>query len=139
MFEAQDAMETGSHDRQGQARALAATWRRISRQHLTSGQGCACGFGGGLMLQGAAFELDIVEFLIEDARKAGHVGLEAFIDAVAKRGPDQYSLPALVDALGRGDAGQALGEGERAFALERLGATLGSIDSAHSGGRFACD
>ena len=55
------------------------------------------------MLQGAAFELDIVEFLIDEARKAGHGDLFSFIDVVAKRGPDSYNLPALLDALGNAD------------------------------------
>ncbi len=139
MFEAIAAMETGSGDWGAQASALGEIWRRVSRQHLSSGQACACGFGGGLMLQGAAFELDIVEFLIDDARKAGHGGVEAFIDAVAKRGPGQYSLVALLNALGRIDPAKVLSDGERAFAIDRLRTTLGSMDSAHAGGRFACD
>lgn len=139
MFEAIEAMETGSRDWRVETLTLADMWRRVSRQHLSSGQACACGFGGGLMLQGAAFELDIVEFLIDDARKAGHGAIETFIDAVAKRGVDQYSLFALIDALGRLDPVKALSDSERAFAIDRLGTTLGSMDSAHTGGRFACD
>ena len=139
MFEAMEAMETGSRDWSVETLALAEMWRRVSRQHLSSGQGCACGFGGGLMLQGAAFELDIVEFLIDDARKAGLGGVETFIDAVAKRGVDQYSLIALIDRLGRVDPAKSLTIIERAFAIDRLRTTLGSMDSAHTGGRFACD
>jgi hypothetical protein len=139
MFEALEAMETGSRDWGVEAQALAEMWRRVSRQHLSSGQGCACGFGGGLMLQGAAFELDIVEFLIDDARKAGLGGVETFIDAVAKRSVDQYSLIALIDGLGRVDPAKSLTIIERAFAINRLRTTLVSMDSAHTGGRFACD
>lgn len=139
MFEAFGVIEKEPDGRVGQARALSEMWRRISRQHLSSAQGCACGFGGGLMLQGAAFELDIVEFLIDDARKAGHAGLEVFIDAVAKRGPDQYSLLALIEALGRDGPAHVLDENTRIFAIERLRTTLGSMDSAHAGGGFACD
>lgn len=130
-------MDTGHNDTAAEARDLAAVWRRISRQHLSSGQGCACGFGGGLMLQGAAFELDIVEFLIDDARKQGLGDLESFIDAASKRGPDSYNLAALLEALERGDPG--LPAAERSFAVEKLGRTLRSIDTAHSRGRFACD
>lgn len=139
MFEAPHLMEMGPDRLTADAIALSGLWRRVSRRHLSSGQGCACGFGGGLMLQGAAFELDIVEFLIDDARKAGHAILESFIDEVAKRGPDHYSLVALIDALARADKATALGEKARAFAIERLRATLGSMDAAHAGGRFACD
>jgi len=135
MFEALETMTTG--DQQAEARELADIWRRISRQHLSSGQGCACGFGGGLMLQGAAFELDIVEFLIDDARKDGLSAIEAFIDAAAKRGPDSYDLARLIEALGRDES--RLTDSERAFAMGRLGRTLRSIDSAHGRGRFACD
>lgn len=113
-------------------------WRRVSRRHLTSGQGCACGFGGGLMLQGADFELDIVEFLIEDARKAGQLRIEPFVDRVAKRGPDKYSLAALLDAMAR-DALTDLDEEEASFAIAALRRTLGSMDAAHARGRFACD
>ena len=139
MIEAIEAMETGSRDWGVEALALAEIWRRVSRQHLTSGQGCACGFGGGLMLQGAAFELDIVEFLIDDARKAGHGAIETFIDDFAKRGADQYSLVALLGALGRVDPANILSDSERAFAIGRLRMTLSSMDSAHTGGRFACN
>jgi hypothetical protein len=130
-------MEAG--DMAARARALGEMWRRISRQHLSSGQGCACGFGGGLMLQGAAFELDIVEFVIDDARKAGRDSVERFIDAVAKRGPDNYSLVALIEALARENGASPPEAGDRAFVIERLGVTLGSMDAAHSGSRFACD
>ncbi len=90
-------------------------------------------------MQGAAFELDIVEFLVEDARKAGHGGLEAFIDVKAKRGPDLYNLSALIEALGAADETCSLSVASREFALERLKMTLGSMDAAHGRGRFACD
>jgi len=139
MFEAFEMTQAAPDDRRNQAQEIGDIWRRVSRQHLTSGQGCACGFGGGLMLQGAAFELDIVEFLVEDARKAGHDGLEAFIDAKAKRGPDLYNLSALIEALGAADETCALSAASREFALERLKKTLSSMDAAHGRGRFACD
>lgn len=132
-------MEAGSRDWGVQAQAVEEMWRRISRQHLSSGQGCACGFGGGLMLQGADFELDVVEFLIDDARKADKGGVETFIDAVAKRGPDRYSLVALLQALGGVEPAKVLSDDERAFALDRLRTTLGGMDTAHTGRRFACD
>jgi hypothetical protein len=78
-------------ERRREARELAEMWSRIGRQHISAGQGCGCGFGG-LLLQGSDFELDIVEFLINDARKAGLTNIESFIDAAARRGPDRYSL-----------------------------------------------
>jgi hypothetical protein len=138
MLEALAMKQTDPDDNSAQARELSAMWRHVSRQHLTSGQACACGFGGGLMLQGAAFELDIVEFLIDDARKAGFGGLEAFIDATAKRGPDNYSLTALINALGVASS-QVLSDAEASFALSRLRRTLASMDEAHSRGKFTCD
>ena len=136
MMQALAMTRTGFEERRDAAREIGDMWRRISRRHLTSGQGCACGFGGGLMLQGADFELDIVEFLIDDAHKAGHVALIVFVEAVANRGPDKYSLPALIDALGRDDL-TTLGEAEALFAIETLRKTLGSMDATHT--RFACD
>jgi hypothetical protein len=126
-----------SEQRRGEARDLASLWGRISRQHLTAGQGCACGFGG-MMLQASDFELDIVEFVINDARKAGLSGVETFIDTVAKRGPDKYSLPALFDAIAK-DSPLQPGGGEVDFALGRLRTTLTSIENAHNTARFACD
>jgi hypothetical protein len=116
-------------------REIGEMWRRVSRTHLTSGQGCACGFGGGLMLQGADFELDIVEFLIEDAMKAGYDALRIFINEAGRRGSKDYSLPALIEALGR-DPLQGLTEAEASFAIATLRKTLASMDGAHS--RFAC-
>ncbi len=139
MFEAFEMTQAPPDDPRRQAQEVGDLWRRVSRQHLTSGQACACGFGGGLLLQGAAFELDIVEFLIEDARKAGHGLIEAFIDASAKRGPDIYNLSALIKALGAVDEASSLAATSRDFALDRLKTTLGSMDAAHERRRFACD
>lgn len=118
------------------ARELTEIWNRISRQHMSAGSGCGCGFGG-LILQAADFELDIVEFVIDDARNDGRVALPPFIDAVSKRGPERYSIVALLKALEDSDG--RLSPDDQTFALARLATTLGSIDSAHGQGRFACD
>lgn len=127
----------GGNDRRRLASDLSEIWGRISRQHLSGGQGCGCSFGG-LMFQASDFELDIVEFVIGDALKAGLPGVETYIDAIAKRGPDRYSLPALLKALEEGDYRSAA-EAEVDFAIERLNTTLSNIEKAHSKGRFACD
>jgi hypothetical protein len=137
MFEAFD-MAVEPMDRGGEARELAEMWSRVSRQHLTAGAGCSCGIGG-LFLQAADFELDIVEFVINDARKEGRARLETFIDAVAGRGPDRYSLMALFDAIGRADHATTPPADDLQFALDRLRKTLSSMDSAHARNRFACD
>lgn len=118
------------------ASELTEIWNRISRQHMSAGSGCGCGFGG-LILQAADFELDIVEFVIDDAKSEGRPALPAFIDAVCKRGPDRYSILALLNGLDAGD--DRISEADRSFALERLATTLSSIDAAHGKGRFACD
>lgn len=131
-----DAMPS-SEQRRSEARDLASLWSRISRQHLSAGQGCSCGFGG-MMLMASDFELDIVEFVINDARKAGLSGVESFIDSVAKRGPDKYSLPALLEAIAKDSPLQPDGA-EVDFALGRLRTTLSSIESAHNDARFVCD
>ena len=133
MFEALEPMERGN-----QARELAEMWSRVSRQHLAAGAGCACGIGG-FFLQASDFELDIVEFVINDAGKEGRAGLEAFIDIVAGRGPDRYSLAALFDAIGRADHISTPSADDLQFALDRLRKTLSSMDSAHSRNRFVCD
>ena len=130
------ALEPNGRSRQ--ARDLGEMWNRVSRQHLTAGAGCTCGIGG-LMIQASDFELDIVEFVINDARKEGLAGLESFIDAVAARGPDRYSLTDLLKALGTPDHPEAPAATDVQFALDRLRKTLTSMDSAHSGSRFACD
>lgn len=115
---------------------LTEIWNRISRSHMSAGSGCGCGFGG-LILQAADFELDIVEFVIDDAKKDGRSALPSFIDAVCKHGPDRYSILALLNGLDTGD--NRISEDDRSFVLERLAKTLGSIDTAHGKGRFACD
>jgi hypothetical protein len=135
-------MESASTDsnegRGAAARELAALWRRIGSQHLSAAQGCACGFGG-LMIQASDFEIDIVEFVIADARKASLPSVETFIEAVARRGVDRYSLPALLEAIGapRADGGAAPDDLD--FILARLRRTLTSIEAAHSNSRFVCD
>jgi hypothetical protein len=139
MFEVMQMTHVTPDSRRTEAQEIGDMWRRVSRQHLSSGQGCACGFGGGLMLQGAAFELDIVEFLLDEAKQAGHADIEAFVDGNAKRGVDNFSLSALIEALGRTNATDSLSDVSRAFALQRLKKTLGSMDAAHARGRFACD
>lgn len=139
MFEVMDMTQADPDGRRREANEIGDIWRRISRQHLSSGQGCACGFGGGLMLQGADFELDIVEFVIDGAKQAGHADVEAFIAATAKRGDDRYSLTALIEALGRSGLAEDISASGRSFAFESLRKTLGSMEAAHSRGRFACD
>jgi hypothetical protein len=127
----------GGNDRRRRASDLTQIWARLSSQHLSGGQGCGCSFGG-LMFQASDFELDIVEFVIGDALKAGLPGVEVYIDAIAKRGPDRYSLRALLKALEEGDVGSAT-EAEIDFVIERLNTTLSNIEQAHSKGRFVCD
>jgi hypothetical protein len=118
------------------AQDLTETWSRISRQHMSAGSGCGCGFGG-LILQAADFELDIIEFVIDDAKTQGRVNLPPFIDAWSKRGPDRYSVISLLKALGATD--NELSAEDRAFALARLATTLDAIENAHNKGRFSCD
>lgn len=111
-------------------------WRRIGSQHLSAAQGCAYGFGG-LMLQASDFELDIVEFVLGDARRSNLPGVETYINGIAGRGPDRYSLPALLDAIGK--AGDEANPEDLEFILSRLRRTLTSIEAAHTSSRFACD
>jgi hypothetical protein len=115
---------------------LTELWSRISRQHMSAGSGCGCGFGG-LILQAADFELDIVEFVIDDAKTDGRINLPLFIDSWSKRGPDRYSIVSLLKALENTE--NELSQDDRSFALARLAKTLESIDSAHGKGRFSCD
>lgn len=120
------------------ARELATMWRRIGSQHLSASGGCACGFGG-MMIQAADFEIDIVEFVIGDAQKSGQTQVEPYIDAVCRRGPDRYSLPALLEAIGKAEAGGPATPEMLDFILARLRTTLTSIENAHNGSRFVCD
>jgi len=124
--------------RANDARELAEVWRRIGSQHLSASQGCACGFGG-LMIQTADFEIDIVEFVLGDAAKAGLAGVEPYIKAVAGRGEDRYSLAALLRDIEKpGNPASAKPE-ELDFILARLRTTLSSIEAAHRGPGFVCD
>lgn len=126
----------GQVERAEAARELAALWQRIGSQHIGA-QGCAaCGFGG-MMFQASDFELDIVEFVIGDARKAQRPDIETYIDRVAKRGPDRYSLPALLEAIAAEREGAAPDDLD--FILTRLRTTLTSIEAAHNSARFVCE
>lgn len=127
----------GGNDRRRKASDLIEIWGRLSSQHLAGGQGCGCSFGG-LMFMASDFELDIVEFVIGEAEKAGLPGVEAIIDAIAKRGPERYSLPALLKALAEGETRSA-SDVEIDFIIDRLNTTLSNMEQAHSKGRFACD
>jgi hypothetical protein len=124
--------------RQKQAQDLIESWGRVSRQHMSAGAGCGCGFGG-LILQASDFELDIVEFLINDARKDGMAGVEAFVNAVARRGAESYSLSALLQAISDAEVSATANPDELEFAIERLTRTLSSMEKSHSKGRFICD
>ena len=119
------------------ARDLVEIWSRVASQHMSGGQGCSCSFGG-LSFQASDFELDIVEFVIGEAQKAGLPNAEVYVDAVAKRGPDRYSLPALLKALENGEYREASGA-EIDVVLASLNTTLSAIEKAHSKGRFVCD
>lgn len=135
-------MEPASTDgqvaRAGYARELAAMWRRIGSQHLSSMQGCSCGFGG-LMIQASDFEIDIVEFVIGDAHKAGLPDVEAYINAVSRRGEDRYSLLALLSEIEKPRNHTPAKPEELDFILTRLRTTLSSIEAAHNGPGFICD
>ena len=124
-------------DRRRLARDLAEMWERISGHYLSPDLGCSC-CAGGLVLQASDFELDIIEFLIRDARKAGLTSFESFLGAVARRG-EGYSLPRLIDAIAEGDYSAAGSRKELEFALARLRPILSSIEAAQNRGRFACD
>ena len=129
---------TDPAERRQRVEALAASWSQVSRQHLSAGGGCGCGFGG-LVLQASDFELDIVEFLLNDARKAGATHVEPFVTAAASRGPDRYSLPALLDAIATTQDTAMIESGDLDFAIARLANTISSIATAHRTSRFACN
>lgn len=122
--------------RMERAEALADIWSRVSRQHMSAAAGCSCGFGG-FVVSAADFELDIVEFVIAEAETAGLAGVGPFITAVAGRGPDRYSLAALLATLKRDPASADAADLD--FILDRLSTTLSSIDRNHSRNRFVCD
>jgi hypothetical protein len=122
--------------RMERAEALADIWSRVSRQHMSAAAGCSCGFGG-FVVSAADFELDIVEFVIAEAETAGLAGVGPFITAVSGRGPDRYSLAALLAALKRDPASADAADLD--FILDRLSTTLSSIDRNHSRNRFVCD
>jgi hypothetical protein len=130
-------MTMSAEQRHAESQRLAGLWSRISRQHLSSGQGCACGFGGGLILQGASFELDIIEFVVGEAKKNGHADVERFVDAVSKRGPDRYSLPDLLEAIGKTNSDLEQNHSQLDFILTRISNVLEAMDATHSQ-RFAC-
>lgn len=134
----EQASTGGQDERAGNARELLTMWRRIGSQHLSAMQGCSCGFGG-LMIQAADFEIDIVEFVLGDARKAGLSGVEAYINAVAGRGEDRYSLTALLGEIERPRSQTPAQPEELDFILARLRTTLSSIEAAHRGPGFICD
>jgi hypothetical protein len=125
-------------DRRRLARDLAEMWSRISGHYLSADLGCSC-CAGGVVLQASDFELDIIEFLIRDARKAGLTSFESFLGAVARRGVDRYSLPKLIDAIAEGDHSTAGSDKELEFALVRLRPILSSIEATQNRGQFACD
>ena len=130
--------KTDLKDRRRQARDLSEMWSRISGHYLSSDLGCSC-CAGGVVLQASDFERDIIEFLLRDARKAGLMSFESFLDAVARCGDEQYSLPRLIDAIAEGGQSAAGNYKELDFALARLRPILSSIEAAQSTGRFACD
>jgi hypothetical protein len=123
-------------DRADIVRDLSALWAGVSRQHL-AGQGCGCGFGG-LILQASDFELDIVEFLLYDAAKAGAAHVPRFVTAAAQRGADRTSLQALLRAIETTEDADLIGSGDLDFVIDRLRTTLSSIAEAHRKSRFSC-
>lgn len=116
---------------------LKTLWSRVARQHLSGGQGCGCSFGG-LILQASDFEIDIVEFLLHDAAKRNARHIPAIVQTAA-RGPDRYSLPALLETLATTRDAALIESGELDFAIDRLSRTLTNIEAAHRKSRFACN
>ena len=124
--------------RRQQVDELKAVWSRLSRQHLSGGQGCGCSFGG-LILQASDFELDIVEFMLHDAATKGAVHVAPFVTSAAGRGPDRYSLRALFDALATTEDSALIQSGDLNFIIARLARILANIENAHRKSRFFCN
>jgi hypothetical protein len=107
-------------------------WSRLSRQHVSFGQGCVCGFGG-LTVSMSDFELDIVEFVMNDAVRAERQDVVAALQTERPGGPRIAELLAVLESLAVSEAGTSTA----AFISERVLRTLQSIEASHRRG-FVC-
>jgi len=114
-----------------EARELADIWSTQSRRHVSMGVACGCGMGG-LTLQLAAYEQDIVDYVLADAEKQGRADVIAFLD---EHGREDDEAPwRLLPLLAAIDEQAQAGSGDpevRQFVLTRLGRTLRSFADMH--------
>ncbi|NDY92438.1 hypothetical protein [Ideonella livida] len=118
---------------------LAELWSRLAGQHVSLGSACACSVGG-VTLQLADFEQDIIDYAIGQAEQARRDDLAAWLQRHGREGAREdgaWRVSALLEALDRVlQQGRALaGEGAPAdllpFTLARLGQTLRSFARLH--------
>ncbi len=109
---------------------LLAIWQTSSARHLAFG-GCACGIDG-VVLRLDDFETDIVDYLLDEARRHERSDVADLIEREARRPDDAWSVGALLTAL---SVGLDVNENARTFLLVRLGRTLGSFADTHGAPR----
>jgi hypothetical protein len=111
------------------ADTLLDLWSSLATRHVALGASCACGMGG-VSLQLADFELDIVGYLEDAGLRSGMPEIVAFFDALQRAGAQEQPLVRLLEDVQQGRLPAALSD----WLLPKVERTLRSFAELHGPG-----
>ena len=111
------------------ADALLDLWSSLATRHVALGAACACGVGG-VSLQLADFELDIVGYLEDAGLRSGLPDVVAFFEALQQAGTQERPLVRLLEDIRQGRLADAISD----WLLPKVERTLRSFAELHGPG-----
>ena len=111
------------------ADTLLGLWSSLATRHVALGAACACGMGG-VSLQLADFELDIVGYLEDAGLRSGLPEVVAFFDALPQGGAQEQPLIRLLENVQQGRLPEAVSD----WLLPKVERTLRSFAELHGPG-----
>lgn len=116
-------------DVEQRADALLDLWSRLATRHVALGAACACGMGG-ISLQLADFELDIVGYLEDAGLRSDVPEVVAFFNASQQAGAQDQPLLRLLEEVRQGRLPDAASD----WLLPKVERTLRSFAELHGPG-----
>ena len=111
------------------ADTLLDLWSSLATRHVALGAACACGVGG-VSLQLADFELDIVGYLEDAGLRSGMPEIVAFFEALQQDSAQEQPLVRLLEDVRQERLPDAVSD----WLLPKVERTLRSFAELHGGG-----
>jgi hypothetical protein len=111
------------------ADTLLDLWSSLATRHVALGAACACGVGG-VSLQLADFELDIVGYLEDAGLRSGVPEIVVFFETLQQHSAQEQPLVRLLEDVQQGRLPEALSD----WLLPKVERTLRSFAELHGPG-----